>query len=139
MRFMVIVKGDKNSEAGKMPSPEMLNAMGKFNEELMKAGVLLAGEGLKPTSAGAKVRWSKGKPSVIDGPFTESKEIVAGFWLLQCRDKAEVVEWMKRCPCPTENGEGEIEIRPLFEMTDFAPGEWTEGEKKIREELDKKK
>ena len=118
MRFMVIVKADKNSEAGVMPSREILTAMGKFNEELVKAGVMLAGEGLHPTSKGKRVRFSGGKHTVIDGPFTESKELIAGFWLWQVRSMEEAVEWVKRCPNPHE-GESEIEIRQVFEAEDF--------------------
>jgi|SRR5260370_40104054 hypothetical protein len=116
MRFMVIVKADKNSEAGVMPSREILTAMGKFNEELVKAGVMLAGEGLHPTSKGKRVRFSGGKHTVIDGPFTESKELIAGFWLWQVRSMEEAVEWLKRSPF---DGGTEIEIRQVFEADDF--------------------
>jgi hypothetical protein len=118
MRFMVMVKATKDSEAGALPSTELLTAMGKFNEELVKAGVMLAGEGLHPTSRGVRVRFSGEKRTVIDGPFTETKELVAGFWLLQVRSKAEVIEWVKRCPNPFD-GESEIEIRQVFEAEDF--------------------
>ena len=118
MRFMVMVKATKESEAGVPPSTEILTAMGKFNEELVKAGVMLAGEGLHPTSKGVRVRFSGDKRTVIDGPFTETKELVAGFWLLQVRSKDEVIEWVKRCPNPSE-GESEIEIRQVFEADDF--------------------
>jgi hypothetical protein len=113
---MVIVKADKNSEAGVMPSREILTAMGKFNEELVKAGVMLAGEGLHPTSKGKRVRFSGGKHTVIDGPFTESKELIAGFWLWQVRSMEEAVEWLKRSPF---DGGTEIEIRQVFEADDF--------------------
>jgi hypothetical protein len=116
MRVMVIVKADKNSEAGVMPSRELLTAMGKFNEELVKAGVMLAGEGLHPSSKGKRVRFSGGKHSIIDGPFTESKELVAGFWLWQVRSMDEAIEWLKRSPF---GGGAEIEVRPVFEADDF--------------------
>ena len=116
MRFMVIVKADKNSEAGVMPSREILTAMGKFNEELVKAGVMLAAEGLHPTSKGKRVRFSGGKHTVIDGPFTESKELIAGFWLWQVRSMEEAIEWLKRSPF---DGGTEIEIRQVFEADDF--------------------
>jgi hypothetical protein len=118
MRFMVLVKATKESEAGVMPSAEMLSAMGKYNEELVKAGVLLDGGGLKPSSKSARVRFNGTKRGVIDGPFTEAKELVAGYWLIQAKDLAEAVEWIKRCPNPMP-GESEIEIRPLFEASDF--------------------
>src|SRR5262245_48485216 len=110
MRFMVIVKATKDSEAGIMPSTELLAAMGKYNEELVKAGVMLAGEGLHPSSKGARVRFSGDNRTVIDGPFTETKELIAGFWLWQVRSKEEAIEWLKRCPNPMP-GESEIEIR----------------------------
>jgi len=115
---MVLVKATKDSEAGKMPSEELLTAMGKFNEELTKAGVLLAAEGLRPSSKGARVRFSGAKRTVIDGPFAETKELVAGFWLWQVKSLAEAIEWVKRCPNP-HPGECEIEIRPAFEASDF--------------------
>jgi hypothetical protein len=115
---MVMVKATKDSEAGVPPSTEILTAMGKFNEELVKAGVMLVGEGLHPTSKGVRVRFSGDKRTVIDGPFTETKELVAGFWLLQVRSKDEVIEWVKRCPNPSD-GESEIEIRQVFEADDF--------------------
>jgi len=116
MRFMVIVKADKNSEAGVMPSREILTAMGKFNEELVKAGVMLAAEGLHPTSKGKRVKFSGGKHIITDGPFTESKELIAGFWLWQVRSMEEAIEWLKRSPF---GGGAEIEIRPVFEADDF--------------------
>ena len=118
MRFMVIVKADNNSEAGVMPSRKLLAEMGKFNEELAKAGVMLAGEGLQPSSKGARVRFSGDKRTVIDGPFTETKELIAGFWMFQVKSKEEAIEWVKRCPNPHE-GECEIEIRQVFEADDF--------------------
>ena len=120
MRFMVIVKASKESEAGAMPKQQLLEAMGKFNEELVKAGVLLAGDGLQPSSKGKRVRFSGKKRTVIDGPFTETKELIAGFWLWQVRSLEEAVEWVKRCPNPHE-GESEIEIRQVLEAEDFGP------------------
>ena len=118
MRFMVIVKATKDSEAGVLPDEKLLAAMGKYNEELVKAGVMLAGEGLQPSSKGARVRFSGTKRTVIDGPFAETKELIAGFWLWQVNSKEEAIEWVKRCPNPHE-GEGEIEIRQVFEAEDF--------------------
>ena len=118
MRCMVIVKASKDSEAGVLPSRELLTEMGKFNEELVKAGVMLAGEGLQASSKGKRVRFSTGKPTVIDGPFTESKELIAGFWLWQVRSMDEAVEWLKRSPF--KDGE-EVEIRQVFEAEDFGP------------------
>ena len=118
MRFMVMVKADQNSEAGKLPSEALLAAMGKYNEELVNAGVMLAGEGLQPSSKGARVKFSGGKTTVIDGPFTEAKELVAGFWLWEVKSKEEAIEWVKRCPAPME-GDSEIEIRQVFEPADF--------------------
>ena len=133
MRCMVIVKASKDSEAGILPKKELLEAMGKFNEELVKAGVLLAAEGLQPTSKGKRVRFSGKKRTVIDGPFTETKELIAGFWLWQVRSMEEAVEWVKRCPSPHE-GESEIEIRQVFEAEDFGP-ELTPELKKQEEDL----
>ena len=118
MRVMVMVKATSQSEAGKMPSTELLAAMGNFNEELVKAGVLLAGEGLHPSARGKRVRFSGSQRTVIDGPFAETKELVAGFWLWQVKSMEEAVEWVRRCPNPME-GDSEIEIRPLFEAADF--------------------
>jgi hypothetical protein len=118
MRFMVMVKATKDSEAGVMPSEKLLAEMGKFNEELAKAGVLLSGEGLQPSSKGARVRFSGAKRTVIDGPFAETKELVAGFWMWQVKSKEEAIEWVKRCPNPF-SGESEIEIRQVFEAEDF--------------------
>ncbi len=118
MRFMIIVKATKESEAGIMPDAQLLAAMGQFNEELAKAGVLLAGEGLHPTSKGARVRFSGAERAVIDGPFPETKELVAGFWLWQVKSKGEAIEWVKRCPNP-HPGDSEIEIRQVFEPEDF--------------------
>ena len=118
MRFMVIVKASKDSEAGKMPSQQLLTEMGKFNEELVKAGVLLAAEGLQPSSKGARVRFSGSKRMVIDGPFAETKELIAGFWLWKCKSLQEAIEWLRRCPNPHKE-DGEIEIRQVFEAEDF--------------------
>jgi hypothetical protein len=118
MRFMVMVKATKESEAGEMPSEQLLTEMMRYNEELVKAGVLLAGEGLHPSSKGVRVRFNGKERKVIDGPFTETKELVAGFWLMQVRSKEEVIEWVRRCPNPME-GESEIEIRQIFEADDF--------------------
>ena len=118
MRFMILVKATKDSEAGKMPDETMLAEMGKFNEELVKAGVMLAGEGLHPSSNGARVRFSGAKRTVVDGPFAETKELVAGFWLWQVKSREEAIEWVKRCPNPMP-GESEIEIRQIFEAEDF--------------------
>ena len=119
MRVMVFVKATKDFEEGLMPSTELLEAMGKFNEELVNAGVMLAGDGLKPSSQGKRVAFDGPKRAVIDGPFAETRELVAGYWLWEVKDMAEAVEWLKRCPCPMP-GPSEIEIRPLYEMADFA-------------------
>jgi hypothetical protein len=118
MRFMVLLKADKNTEAGVLPSAELLTAMGKYNEELANAGVLLAGEGLQASAKGARVKFSGTKRTVVDGPFTDTKGMIAGFWMLQVGSKAEAIEWVKRCPNPLE-GEAEIEIRQVFEAEDF--------------------
>jgi hypothetical protein len=128
MRFLVIIKANKDSEAGIMPDEKFLTEMGKYNEELVKAGVMLAGEGLHPSSRGARVKFSRGKVSVLDGPFTETKELIAGYWLWQCKSLQEAVEWVKRCPNPygtldriPEGEEGVIEIRQVFESEEFGP------------------
>ena len=118
MRFMVIVKATRDSEAGALPSEELLTAMGKFNEQLAKAGILLAGDGLQPSSKGARVRFSGSKRTVVDGPFAETKELIAGFWTLKVKSKEEAIEWVKRCPNPMP-GDSEIEIRQVFEAEDF--------------------
>ena len=139
MRVMVIVKGDKNSEAGVLPDKKLLGEMGKFNEQLAKAGVMLAGEGLKPTSSGKRVKFSGPTRTVIDGPFTESKEIIAGFWLWQVRSMEEAVEWLKRAPF---DGGTEIELRPVFEMEDFGDAitpEIKEQEERTRRQVEKQK
>jgi hypothetical protein len=119
MKFMVIVKASAASEAGAMPSEKLLTEMGKFNEELVRAGVMLAGEGLHPSSKGARIRFNGNQRTVIDGPFAETKELVAGFWLIEVGSKEEAIEWMKRCPNPHEDGESEIEIRQIFAAEDF--------------------
>ncbi len=138
MRFIAMVKANKDSEAGVLPSKELLAAMGKFNEEMVKAGVLLAGEGLQPSSKGARVKFSGTSRRVIDGPFTESKELIAGFWLLQVKSKEEAIEWIKRSPNPFD-GESEIEIRQVFEAADFPaeifPPEEAAREQQLRDEL----
>jgi len=118
MRFMVMVKANRETEQGIMPSTQLLTAMGKYNEELVKAGIMLAGEGLQPSAKGARVRFSGDKRTVVDGPFAETKELVAGFWIFQVKSLAEAIEWVKRCPNPTGE-ESEIEIRQIFEIEDF--------------------
>ena len=120
MRFMVIVKASKESEAGVMPSTELLEAMGKYNEELVKAGILLAADGLQPSAKGVRVRFSGKNRTVIDGPFAETKELIAGFWIMQTKSKEEVIEWVKRCPNPMPS-DSDIEIRQIFEAEDFDP------------------
>src|SRR5215475_7837572 len=130
MRFMVMVKATRDSEAGKMPSEELLSAMAKFNEEMVKAGVMLDGNGLQPSSRGARVRFSGDKRTVIDGPFTETKELVAGYWILQCKSLAEAVEWMKRCPNP-HNEDSHVEIRPMFELEDFGASQAVEHHRRL--------
>jgi hypothetical protein len=119
MRFMVIVKASKDSEAGKLPPAELLEAMGKYNEELVKAGVMLSGDGLQASSKGARVRFSGSKRTVVDGPFAETKELVAGFWMWKCKSLAEAIDWAKKCPNPHPDNESELEIRQVFEFEDF--------------------
>ena len=141
MRFMVMVKATKESEAGVMPSEQLLTEMMQYNEELVKAGVMLAGEGLHPSSKGVRVRFNGKQRRVIDGPFTETKELVAGFWILQVRSKEEVIEWVRRCPNPME-GESEIEIRQIFEADDFGKAmtpELKAQEERLRREFQKNK
>ena len=141
MKFAILVKATQDSEAGVMPSEKLLAEMGKFNEELVKAGVMLAGEGLHPSSKGARVRFSGAKRSVIDGPFAETKELVAGFWIWQVKSKEEAIEWVKRCPNPMP-GESEIEIRQVFEAEDFGAEftpELREQEERLRAQIAKKK
>jgi hypothetical protein len=137
MRFMILVKANKDTEAGVLPSEELLAAMGKYNEELARAGVLLAGEGLHPSSKGARVKFLGGKTTVIDGPFTEAKELIAGFWLIQVKSREEAIEWVKRVPHPDDQ-EGEIEIRQVFEAEDFGDEftpELREQEKRLRAQI----
>jgi hypothetical protein len=134
MRFMVMVKADRNTEAGVLPDEKLLTDMGKYNEELAKAGVLLSGEGLQPSSKGARVKFFGEKRTVIDGPFRETKDLVAGFWMFQVKSKEEAIEWVKRCPNPTGT-EAEIEIRQVFEASDFGPAltpELREQEERLR-------
>ena len=138
MRVMVMVKANEDSEAGVMPSTELLTAMGEYNEELVKAGVMLAGEGLHPSSKGKRVRFSGTDRSVVDGPFAETKELIAGFWILQVKDMDEAVEWVKRCPNPMD-GDSEIEIRRVFEAEDFGDQltpELREQEQRLREQTE---
>ena len=136
MRFMVMVKANEDSEAGVLPSEELLAAMAKYNEELVKAGVLLAGEGLQPSSKGARVKFSGTKRTVIDGPFTEAKELIAGFWLIEVKSKEEAIEWVKRCPNPMD-GESEIEIRQVYELEDFGESPAIEQHRKVEASLQK--
>ena len=140
MRFMILVKADKNSETGVMPSEQLLTEMTAFNEELMKAGVLLAGEGLHPSSKGARVKFSGKNRTVIDGPFSETKELIAGYWVFQVKSKEEAIEWVKRTPNPTGE-ESEIEIRQIFEAEDFGEEftpELREREERMRKEIESK-
>ena len=138
MRVMVLVKADKDSEAGIMPSEKLFTDMGNFNEELVKAGVMLAGEGLMPSAKGARIRFNGNQRTVIDGPFTETKELVAGFWLIEVGSKEEAIEWFKRCPNPHEGVESEIEIRQIFGPDDFGtdlPADVREQEDRLREQM----
>jgi hypothetical protein len=143
MRVMVIVKATKNSEAGQMPSEALLAQMGQYNEELVKAGILLAGEGIHPSSRGKRVRFSGAKRIVIDGPFSETKELVAGFWLWQVKSMEEAVEWVRRCPDPMPGEDAEIEIRPVFDAADFAEsdpsGKLREREQELRTAVEARK
>lgn len=141
MRFMVMVKATAESEAGVMPSQALLEAMGRFNEELVKAGVMLAGEGLQPSAKGARVRFDGSRRSVVDGPFAETRELVAGFWLWELRSLDEAIEWARRCPNPFEHGESELEIRQVFEAGDFGEEftpELREREERLRAQVAKK-
>ena len=141
MRFMVIVRATKQSEQGVLPDEKLLADMGKFNEELVKAGVMLAGEGLQPSSKGARVRFSGSKRTVVDGPFPETKELIAGFWIWQCKSKAEAIDWVKRAPNPFPVGESEIEIRQVFEAEDFGEEftpELRKQEERLREQMAKR-
>ncbi len=135
MRFMMIVKASKESEAGVMPGEQLLASMAKYNEELVKAGVMLDGSGLKPSSKGARIRFSGDKRTIIDGPFAESKELIAGYWIIQVKSKEEAVEWAKRVPFE----DGEVEIRQFFELEDFTPGEAIEHHRRVGEQLEKQK
>ena len=137
MRFMVMVKATKDSEAGVLPSEEMLSAMAKFNEEMVKAGILLDGNGLQSSAKGARIRFSGDKRTVIDGPFAETKELVAGYWIIQVKSKAEAIEWMKRCPNP-HNEDSDIEIRQVFELDDFGTSEAVEHHRRLGEEMGKR-
>jgi hypothetical protein len=136
MRVMVIVKATTNSEAGKMPSKQLMADMGKFNEELVKAGIMLDGDGLKPSSTGKRIHFSSGKKTVIDGPFTETKELVAGYWIWQVKSMDEAVEWARRCPDPMPGEESDLEIRPFYEAADFG-AEYTEDFKAYEDRLEK--
>jgi hypothetical protein len=140
MRFMMIVKASKDSEAGVMPGQELLSAMGKYNEELMKAGVLLDSAGLQASSKGARIKFSGGKRTVVDGPFSEAKELIAGYWIIQVKSREQAIEWAKRAPAPHgPNQESEIEVRQFFEMEDFVPGEAVDRAKQLGKEQEKKK
>ena len=134
MRFMMLLKADKRTEAGELPTAKDLEVMGKYNEELLKAGVLLDGAGLQPSSKGAKVTFQNGKPQVTDGPFAETKELLAGYWMIQVKSKEEAIEWAKRVPFE----DGEIEIRQVFELADFPPGEAIERHVQLKDQLEKK-
>src|SRR5690242_1909876 len=140
MKFMMIVKASKDSEAGVMPSEELLSSMGKYNEELMKAGVLLDLAGLQPSSKGARIKFSGGKRTVVDGPFAETKELIAGYWIIQVKSRDEALEWAKRAPNPHGEGqEGEIELRQFFELDDFGPSEAVDRAREMGKELSRKK
>ncbi|MDR6915640.1 hypothetical protein J2X66_002508 [Pseudomonas sp. 3296] len=141
MRFMIIIKASQDSEAGVMPTEELLTAMGNYNEELVKAGIMIEGEGLHPSSKGARVRFSGGKRTVIDGPFAETKELIAGYWIWQVKSKQEAIDWVKRCPNPMPGTDAEIEIRQVFEAEDFGAEftpELREQEERIRAEAKKR-
>ena len=137
MKFMMIVKASKDSEAGVMPSEELISAMGKYNEELVKAGVLVDAAGLQPSSKGARIRFSGGGRSVIDGPFTETKELIAGYWIIKVSSRDEAMEWARRAPSHHPGEDCEIEIRQFFEMEDFGPSEAVDRERELREKLEK--
>jgi hypothetical protein len=139
MKFMMLVKANMDSEAGKMPSEELLSAMGKYNEELMKAGVLLDLAGLQPSSQGARIQFSGGRRKVIDGPFTETKELIAGYWIIQVKSREEAIEWGKRVPAPHGEGqEGEVEIRQFFDLDDFGPSEAVDRARELGKQLETK-
>ena len=141
MRFIVMVKATPKSEAGVMPGPELFEAMGKYNEQLVNAGIMKAGEGLQPSSKGARVHFSGAKRTVVDGPFAETKELVAGFWIWECKSLAEAIEWVKKCPNPMPGEDSDIEIRPIYEAEDlgeaFTPEE-REREERLRARIEKK-
>jgi len=142
MRFMILIKATKDTEAGALPDEKLLAEMGKFNEELVKAGVMLAGEGLQPSSKGARVKFAGKKRTVIDGPFPETKELICGFWIWQVKSKEEAIEWVKRCPNPMPNVESEIEIRQVFESEDFGAEftpELRQQEDRLRQEIEQQK
>jgi len=140
MRFMMIVKASKDSEAGVMPGEKLLAAMAKYNEELVKAGVMLEGAGLQPSSKGARIRFSHGKRTVIDGPFAETKELIAGYWIIQVKSREEAIEWAKRAPAPhDEDSECEIELRQFFELDDFTPSPAVEHHRAVEQKLAKQK
>lgn len=141
MRVMVIVKATPNSEAGIMPSQELLAAMGRYNEELVEAGIMLAGDGLHPSSKGKRVQWKPGRKKVIDGPFAETKELIAGFWIWEVKSMDEALEWIERCPDPMPGEEGVLELRPIFEADDFGvqfTPELREQEERLRAELERR-
>lgn len=138
MRFMMIVKASKDSEAGKMPSEELISAMTKYNEELMKAGVLVDLSGLQPSSKGARIKFSGGKRTVVDGPFAETKELIAGYWIIQVKSREEVIEWAMRAPNP-QSQDGEIEIRQFFELEDFGKSEAVDRARELGKQLSKNK
>jgi len=143
MRFMMLLKANRDTEAGVMPEQKTLEAMQKYNEELVKAGVMVGGEGLHPSSKGARVRFSKGKPSVVDGPFPETKELIAGYWMIQVKSKAEAIEWAKKIPFDPDvhfGGEGEVELRQVFEVEDFGAEltpELRQADQRLRDEITK--
>jgi hypothetical protein len=142
MRFMILVKANKQSEAGAMPDEKILGAMAKYNEELTKAGVLLDLAGLQPSSKGVRIKFSGGKRTVVDGPFTETKELVAGYWLIQVKSREEAIEWAKRAPFDQQSqtgGDAEIEIRPLFELEDFPPSDAVEHHRDVGKQLEQRK
>ncbi len=139
MRFMMIVKASESSEAGMMPSEELLNAMGKYNEELMKAGVLIDLAGLQSSSNGVRAKYSKGKLTLIDGPFAETKELIAGYWLIQVKSREEAIDWLKRVPAPHGDEDGEVELRQVFELEDFIPSDAIERHRELGKELEAKK
>lgn len=134
MRFMVLVKANKDSEAGIMPSEEMLGAMAKFNEEMVKAGIMRDGNGLQPSSKGARIRFDRDKRTLIDGPFTETKELIAGYWIIEVKSKEEAIEWMMRVPNPQNHG-GEFEIRQMFELADFGESPAIEHHRELEQQM----